>query len=611
MNSADLVTAQALIAQGGYVDCIWGDVYEIADISELDTLDGSYLVVLPFRAAEARRVRLSPAEHRSKAPTVVIQIRAEERISRQRILNLLPINLPAVNDFRYEPPDSEYAELVERVIHEDITGGRGSNFVIPRSLIGRLDKTNVVGQHAVFNRLLQMEPEAYMTFWCDLGGSVLIGASPEMHVRKDSSGTVTMNPISGTYTHEDSGPTTKGLRAFLSDKKERDELHMVVDEELKILSSMCDTSPIVEGPFVKEMARLSHTEYYLTGRTTQTVQEILRKSMFAPTVLGSPIESAFSVAADRDVSARRYFGGILARIDQHNHGTTLDSAILIRTLEIDAQGGFRYPVGATLVRDSIPTLEVAETIGKTRSIIAALTEPANAGGTHLGADLLHERRNGLASFWTMPEAESGGAFAGQAIIIDHEDDFTWMLAKILRQLGLEVSVDHDPDQSTAAAGDLLVLGPGPGDPHDATDPRINKARRWAEAALTGRFERVLAICLSHQLVCDALGIDVRQLAQPNQGKQASIQLWGVERRLAFYNSFSGFIDRANDTRLDAWQVEADDLSGEIFALRRHGFETMQFHPESVLSIDGVVVLKEALRRLFDHPAESAEPSTAP
>ena len=85
----------------------------------------------------------------------------------------------------------------------------------------------------------------------------------------------------------------------------------------------------------------------------------------------------------------------------------------------------------------------------------------------------------------------------------------------------------------------------------------------------------------------------------------------MERRLAFYNSFSGFIDRANDTRLDAWQVEADDLSGEIFALRRHGFETMQFHPESILSIDGVVVLKEALKRLFDHPAESAEPSTAP
>ena len=154
MNSADLVTAQALIAQGRYVDCIWGDVYEIADVNELDTLDGSYLVVLPFRAAEARRVRLSPAEHRSKASTVVIQIRAKERISRQRILNLLPINLPAVNDFRYEPPDSEYAELVERIIHEDITGGRGSNFVIPRSLIDRLDKANVVDQHAVFNRLL-------------------------------------------------------------------------------------------------------------------------------------------------------------------------------------------------------------------------------------------------------------------------------------------------------------------------------------------------------------------------------------------------------------------------------------------------------------------------
>ena len=190
------------------------------------------------------------------------------------------------------------------------------------------------------------------------------------------------------------------MRAFLTDEKERDELHMVVDEELKILSSICDSLPAVEGLYTKQLARLTHTEYYLTGHTSETVQEVLRKSIVAPTVLGSPIESAFSVAADRDVTPRRYFGGILGRVDHHNHGTSLDSAILIRTLEIDAGGNLRYPVGATLVRDSAAASEVAETIGKTRSILTALTEPAEGGHTRLGEDLLHERRAGLASFWT-------------------------------------------------------------------------------------------------------------------------------------------------------------------------------------------------------------------
>ena len=539
MNSADLSTVQAMIGQGGYVDCIWGDTHELNDVSELEDLNGSYVVVLPFRAAQARQARLSPAERHSGAPLIAITVRAEQRLSRQRLLHLLPDVTPAVRDLRYEPPDSEYGELINRIIDEDIAGGRGSNFVIPRTLLGKLRRNTFTSQHSIFKRLLQMEPEAYMTYWCNLGGSVLIGASPEMHVRKDACGTITMNPISGTYTHEESGPTAEGMRAFLTDEKERDELHMVVDEELKILSSICDSLPAVEGLYTKQLARLTHTEYYLTGHTSETVQEVLRKSIVAPTVLGSPIESAFSVAADRDVTPRRYFGGILGRVDHHNHGTSLDSVILIRTLEIDAGGNLRYPVGATLVRDSAAASEVAETIGKTRSILTALTEPAEGGHTRLGEDLLHERRAGLASFWTMPEIELQPPLSGRALIVDHEDNFTWMLSKMLEQLGLTVSVDSDPEFCDAEAADLLVLGPGPGDPHDSTDPKMNKARRWAEAAVSGRFTRVLAVCLSHQLVCEALGIRVRRLPQPNQGRQAHVQLWGQDRCLAFYNSFAG------------------------------------------------------------------------
>ncbi len=598
MSIADLSTAQAMIGQGGYIDCIWGDIRELNDVSELDNLAGSYLVVLPIRAAQARQACLSPAERHSSAPIITITVQAEQRLSRQRLLHRLLDVTPAVNDLRYEPPDSEYGELVERIIDEDIAGGRGSNFVIPRSLVGQLGGNTVTGQHSIFKRLLQMEPEAYMTYWCNLGESVLIGASPEMHVRKDASGTITMNPISGTYTHEDSGPTVEGVRAFLADEKERDELHMVVDEELKILSSICDAPPVVEGPFTKEMSRVTHAEYYLTGHTSETVSKILRNSMFAPTVLGSPVESAFSVAADRDVIARRYFGGVLGRVDHHNHGTSLDSAILIRTLEIEGNGHLRYPVGATLVRDSTAASEVKETIGKTSGILTALTEPREGGCGQPGEDLLNERRAGLAPFWTMPDAELHPVLSGRVVIVDHEDNSTWMLAKMLEQLGLAVSVDPDPGLCDAEAADLLILGPGPGDPHDRTDPRMIKARRWAETAVSGRFTRVLAVCLSHQLVCETLGIHVRRLPQPNQGRQASVQLWGEDRCLAFYNSFAGFVNPRFGLRVHEWQEALDEASGEIFGLKKPGFETMQFHPESVLSIDGKTVLTDALKRLF-------------
>ena len=72
------------------------------------------------------------------------------------------------------------------------------------------------------------------------GGRTLVGASPEVHVRM-SGGTVVMNPISGTYRYPAGGPTPEDLLAFLADRKETDELSMVVDEELKMMATVAPT----------------------------------------------------------------------------------------------------------------------------------------------------------------------------------------------------------------------------------------------------------------------------------------------------------------------------------------------------------------------------------
>lgn len=84
---------------------------------------------------------------------------------------------------------------------------------------------------------------------------------------------------------------------FLGDRKETDELFMVVDEELKMMSRVCTETRVV-GPYLKEMSRLAHTEYVIEGRTTADVRDILRETLFAPTVTGSPLESASRVIAD-------------------------------------------------------------------------------------------------------------------------------------------------------------------------------------------------------------------------------------------------------------------------------------------------------------------------
>src|SRR5262249_34682276 len=76
--------------------------------------------------------------------------------------------------------------------------------------------------------------------------------------------------------------------------------------------------------------------------------DVLRETMFAPTVVGSPIENACRVVARHERRGRGYYGGVLALIDRE----TLDAPILIRTVYVDAAGRLRVPVGATLVRHS-------------------------------------------------------------------------------------------------------------------------------------------------------------------------------------------------------------------------------------------------------------------
>src|SRR3546814_19065592 len=77
---------------------------------------------------------------------------------------------------------------------------------------------------------------------------------------------------------------------------------MVVDEELKMMSAVCSDGGRITGPHLKEMSRLTHTEYMLRGRSRLDPRDILRETMFAPTVTGSPMQNACTVIARHEPS---------------------------------------------------------------------------------------------------------------------------------------------------------------------------------------------------------------------------------------------------------------------------------------------------------------------
>ncbi|MFS4095204.1 anthranilate synthase family protein [Streptomyces sp. AF1A] len=574
------------------------------------------LALVPFRQIHERGFDVRD----DGTPLLVLTPEESYEIPLDEALRGLPSHEVRVAGGGFDVGDEEYARIVGRVLEEEIGRGEGANFVIRRTYEGSVPGFGRADALALFRRLLEGERGAYWTFVVHTGdhdgpegpcGRTLVGASPEVHVRM-SGGTVVMNPISGTYRYPAEGPTPEHLLGFLADGKEIEELSMVVDEELKMMCTVGDMGGVVVGPRLKEMAHLAHTEYELRGKSSLDAREVLRETMFAATVTGSPVQNACRVIERHEVGGRGYYAGALALLGRDSGGAqTLDSPILIRTADIDAAGRLRVPVGATLVRGSDPAGEVAETHAKAAGVLAALgvrasrpqaerERPRLADDPRVRA-ALDGRRASLAPFWLRMQ-DPAREPTGRALVVDGEDTFTAMLAHVLRSGGLEVTVRRYDEPGLRAAvlahEGPVVLGPGPGDPTDLADPKMRFLRELAAAVIREHRHGVLGVCLGHELIAAELGLDIVRKEVPYQGAQTTIDLFGRPETVGFYNSFVARCGDEAARELAAHGIEVSRAAnGEVHALRGAGFAGVQFHPESVLTLNGAAVVRELVGRL--------------
>jgi phenazine biosynthesis protein phzE len=589
----------------GMLDVLVGEMAEVESLSEIPLADDAQgwhaLVVVPYQQLAERGF---DAPH-DGAPLLVMTVGDQDRVPLADALTRLP-NAPTVPvGGHFDLDDDAYADLVRHIVDDEIGTGEGANFVIKRSFLADIREWTLEAALSFFRRLLEHEKQAYWTFIVHDGTRSLIGATPERHVSLHDQ-TAVMNPISGTYRYPKSGPTLHGVLDFLADGKETDELYMVVDEELKMMARICPDGGRILGPALKEMTSVAHTEYLIEGQTEMDVREILRETMFAPTVTGSPLESAARVIARYEPRGRRYYSGVVALIGRGPAGDRqLDSSILIRTAEIDATGRMRIDVGATLVRHSDPLAEAAETRAKVAGLLDALQAPADITvfGTHPEVrSALSCRNDRISDFWIeRPDSLSSGAPKlpdVKTLIIDAEDAFTAMLAAQLQSLGLSVEVRRFDEPYEVDAYELLVLGPGPGDPQVAAHPKIANLRSALDAALAAD-RPLLAVCLSHQVLSIRLGLEMRRLQPPNQGLARELALFGARERVGFYNTFAAFCDQDKVDVDGIGVVEVSRHAGEVYALHGPRFASMQFHPESVLTVDGPRLLAESIRGVLD------------
>jgi 2-amino-4-deoxychorismate synthase len=567
------------------------------------------LLAVPFRQVAERGFEA----HDDGAPLVAVTIESETEVALPEILAALP-DEPVEFEHRggFESSDDEYAVVVDRIITDEIGNGEGANLVVGRHYRARLKDWDTTKALTVFRHLLEQERGAYWTYVFFTGDRFLIGASPERHVSVHG-GDVRMNPISGTFRLsglDDPVARKAKLLEFLADEKEIYELFMVVDEELKMMCDICNEGGQVLGPFLKPMTHLVHTEYLLAGRTSRDVREVLRDTMYAATVTGSPVENACRLIKKYEAEGRGYYGAALALLGRDGQGQpTADSPIVIRTADVSVDGTLKVTAGATLVRDSVAAYEVAETHAKAGGILSAFGLVPPAGSTPDGiAELaqdedvliaLGSRNQRLSKFWLTDQGGSPPApeLKGKsAVILDGEDDFVNMLRHVLSVMGMTSSVVRHEDFTPQALDgfDLVIVGPGPGDPRDADHPKI-AAFGSAVDTLLESGQPFLSVCLGHQVLCGRLGIGLAYKDIVFQGTQSRVSLAGREENVGFYNTFVG---RAAGQLPDGVRVAADPASGDIHMVTGPHYRGVQFHAESILTEHGYELIHDLVLELL-------------
>jgi phenazine biosynthesis protein phzE len=584
------------------------------------------LLAVPFRQVRERGFEA----HDDGTPLVVVDVETELEYTVAEVVDAIDdTGIEFTDRGGFETPDEEYADVVAAIIRDEIGQGEGANLVVGRHYRATVADWGADKALTVFRRLLERERGAYWTFLFFTGDRYLVGASPERHVSihpvRDGAerGTserpsgpsgladVRMNPISGTFRIGDGDRLKPRLLDFLRDEKEVYELFMVVDEELKMMCDICHEGGQVLGPFLKPMTHLVHTEYLLAGRTRRDPREVLRDTMYAATVTGSPVENACRLIKRYESEGRGYYGAALAVLGRdEDGGPVVDSPIVIRTADVDLDGRLKVTAGATLVRDSDPAYEVAETRAKAGGILSAfgLVPPAPVPTTNL-AELtsdedvliaLNSRNRRLSTFWLTDQAGTppDPRLAGKRVVIlDGEDDFVNMLRHVLGVLGMHSTVvRHDEYVDGSLDGhDLVIVGPGPGDPRDGDDPKIATLRS-AVTALLAQDTPFLAVCLGHQTLCHLLGLDLGFKDIVFQGTQSPVAIDGRTERVGFYNTF---VARAPEQGLPAGvEVETDPGTGDVHLVRGPRFRGIQFHAESILTERGYDLIHDLVRDLL-------------
>jgi anthranilate synthase len=425
---------------------------------------------------------------------------------------------------------------------------------------------------AIFRRLRDRNPAPYALF-LNLGRSeYLVGASPEMYVRVDKDRVETC-PISGTIPRGNSPvEDAECIRELLASAKEESELTMCTDVDRNDKSRVCRPGSVrvIGRRQIELYSRLIHTVDHVEGflRPEFDALDAFLTHTWAVTVTGAPKAWAMQFVEDHERSPRAWYGGAIGVL---GFDGGMNTGLTLRTVRLK-DGIAEVRAGATLLYDSDPDAEERETRLKASAFLDAIRGDAPRA----------------AATAATPSSGNGR----KVLLVDHQDSFVHTLANYLRQTGAEVVTLRAgfPDAAfDEVSPDLVVLSPGPGSPKDFD----------VSGTIAKALERKLAVfgvCLGLQGMVEHFGGKLGVLGYPVHGKPSRIDVLGgtlfeglpTSFRAGRYHSLYAIAEALPDV----FAVTAKSEDDVIMAIehRTLPLAAVQFHPESILTLDGDVGL---------------------
>ena len=229
----------------------------------------------------------------------------------------------------------------------------------------------------LYRALRSINPSPYM-FYFDFGDSQLVGASPEILVRREGD-RVTVRPIAGTRKRGATPEKDLAMeKELVGDPKERAEHLMLIDLGRNDIGRIArvGTVRVTEQMAVERYSHVMHMVSNVEGDVDPalTPMQLLRATFPAGTVAGAPKVRAMEIIDELEPERRGVYAGAVGYLGFNGN---LDLAIAIRT-GVVKDGELHVQAAAGIVADSIPEQEWLETRNKARALLAA-AEATNAG----------------------------------------------------------------------------------------------------------------------------------------------------------------------------------------------------------------------------------------